>query len=267
MELPGELGTALAAPALRVVRHGPAPGAFNMAVDEALLQSARSGHVTLRFYAWRPACLSLGRNQVARGRFREDEARRRGIDIVRRPTGGRAVYHDRELTYSVSAPADLWGSLPDSYRRINRALTAGLVALGVPASLAPASDFVPRPTTRACFRDPLEDEIMAGGAKLVGSAQWRAEGGLLQHGSLLLHDDQKVVRELRVSPLPSFRAAGLSDFLDQLPAPDEMIERLGQAVGQEFGLVTCYEELTPVEREAAARLETRYRSPEWTWRR
>ncbi len=267
MELPGQLGVSLAAATLRVVRHGPAPGAFNMAVDEALLESAQRGQVTLRFYSWQPACLSLGRNQTARGRYREDEARRRGIDIVRRPTGGRAVYHDRELTYSVTAPADLWGSLPASYRRINRALNAGLVALGVPASLAPAADFTPRPTTRTCFRDPLEGEIMAGGAKLVGSAQWRTKGGLLQHGSLLLHDDQNVADELRMSSSSSVPAASLTDFLDQVPTMSEMIQSLGRAFGQEFGLAMCDEGLTEGERVAATRLEAKYRSRDWTWRR
>ena len=267
MELPGQLGVASAPTTLRVVRHGPGPGAVNMAVDEALLESARRGQVTLRFYSWQPACLSLGRNQIARGRYREDEARRRGIDIVRRPTGGRAVYHDRELTYSVTAPADLWGSLAASYRRINRALNDGLVALGVPASLAPATDFVPHPTARACFRDPLEGEIMAGGAKLVGSAQWRTEGGLLQHGSLLLHDDQHVPDELRVSSSPSVRAASLTDFLDPVPSTPEMIDSLGRAFGREFGLSMCDESLTASERENATRLEARYRSGDWTWRR
>ncbi len=267
MELPGQLGVLLAATSLRVLRHGPQSGAFNMAVDEALHDSARTGQVTLRFYAWRPACLSLGRNQTARGRYREDEALRRGIDIVRRPTGGRAVYHDRELTYSVTAPADLWGPLPDSYRRINRALSAGLIALGVPASLAPSTISAPRPTTRACFRDPLEGEIVAGGAKLVGSAQWRSKGALLQHGSLLLHDDQDVADELRVSSAPAIRAASLTDFLGQVPPTTEIADNLSQAFGHEFGMAVSDECLTTGERETAVRLEAKYLSPDWTWRR
>ncbi len=90
------------------------PGVRNMAVDEALMRSASTGNaagVTLRFYRWEPGCLSFGRNQEARGAYDPDAAADRGIDIVRRPTGGRAVYHHRELTYSVTAPAGTWGSL------------------------------------------------------------------------------------------------------------------------------------------------------------
>ncbi|MFW6192405.1 MAG: lipoate--protein ligase family protein, partial [Gemmatimonadota bacterium] len=139
----------------RCLIHGPASGVRNMAVDEALMAGARRGALTLRFYAWEPACLSLGRNQRARDRYDLDRIRSMGLDVVRRPTGGRAVHHDRELTYAVAAPADAWGSLRESYARINRALLAGLAGLGVPAGAAGAGGGAPRPSTRACFRDPL----------------------------------------------------------------------------------------------------------------
>ena len=141
---------------IRLIHDGPGQGAWNMAVDEALMESGRRGEVTVRFYEWEPGCLSFGRNQTAAGQYDAAEARERGIDVVRRPTGGRAVYHCKELTYSVSAPVDAWGSLRDAYCRINHALAAGLQSLGTPvvcAGSGPAT--TPRPTARACFRDPL----------------------------------------------------------------------------------------------------------------
>ena len=109
-----------------------------MAVDEALMESARGGAVTLRLYGWEPGCLSFGRNQTAHGRYDGARATQRVIDVVRRPTGGRSVFHYRELTYSVTAPANEWGGLRDAYLKINRALAAGLRELGAPAAVVDA---------------------------------------------------------------------------------------------------------------------------------
>jgi lipoate-protein ligase A len=171
-----------------------------MAVDEVLMDSARAGQTTLRLYGWEPGCLSFGRNQTARGRYDGARAAERGIDVVRRPTGGRSVFHHRELTYSVTGPVETWGGLRSAYLRINRALAAGLRALGVPARVVDerGNGPIPRPTVRACFRDPLPGEVIVGGRKLIGSAQWRDGGALLQHGSVLLHNDQSTVEDLRI---------------------------------------------------------------------
>jgi lipoate-protein ligase A len=110
------------------------------------------------------------------------------------------VFHHRELTYSVTAPAAAWGNLRQTYVLINRVLAAGLAEMGAAVGLAGRSGASesPRPTVRTCFRDPLPGEVTAAGRKLVGSAQWRERGSLLQHGSLLLHSDQAVVEELRI---------------------------------------------------------------------
>jgi lipoate-protein ligase A len=265
---------------IRRIDHPAAGGARNMAVDEALMDVARDGGVALRFYRWDPPCLSLGRNQAARGRYDLDAADRRGIEVVRRPTGGRAVLHDRELTYSVVAPSGLWGGLRESYRRINRALLRGLAGLGAEVGAAePGPEGrAPGPGRRACFRDPLPGEIVAAGRKLVGSAQWRRDGALLQHGSLLLHDDQGTVDELR-SDGPSAPpgagddgeggspAAALSDVLPELPDPGRLADALARGFAGEFGLDVSGSSLTDRERERAAGLEPRYRDGEWTWRR
>jgi lipoate-protein ligase A len=242
-----------------------------MAVDEALMDSARAGHATLRLYGWEPGCLSFGRNQTARGRYDGGRAAERGIDVVRRPTGGRSVFHHRELTYSVTAPAEAWGGLRDAYLRINRALAAGLKALGAPAQVVEerGNGPIPRPTVRACFRDPLPGEVIADGRKLIGSAQWRDGGALLQHGSLLLHNDQSTVEDLRIGgPGPvHVPAAGLAEYLDPLPDADAIAGALSASFANELGCVVTREELTALEFEEAERRLARYEDDAWTWRR
>jgi lipoate-protein ligase A len=256
-------------PILRVLVDGPLPGAMNMAVDEALMDSGRRGEVTLRLYRWSPGCLSFGRNQTAAGRYDGERARALGYQVVRRPTGGRSVLHDRELTYSVTAPAD-WGTLREAYLRINRALAAGLRILGIDASVQrSAAGPTPRPTIRACFRDPLPGELTAGGRKLAGSAQWRDSGALLQHGSLLLHNDQSMVEQLSVGAAAELDvpAVGLVELLGREPQPDELEGALAEGFERELRLRAARGILNPGEREAAERLLARYEDPEWTWRR
>src|SRR5512142_3215722 len=124
----------------RLVEPGaaPRPGAENMAIDRAVAASVEAGgRPALRFYYWDPPCLSLGRNQPARGVYDAAAAAARGIDIVRRPTGGRAVLHDRELTYGVAVRVGELGSPRETYAAVNRALVAGLRRLGVPALVVP----------------------------------------------------------------------------------------------------------------------------------
>jgi lipoate-protein ligase A len=161
-----------------------------MAVDEAIaMRSARGDSPpTLRFYQWRPAAVSLGRHQPV-----EDidlaRAQARGWDLVRRPTGGRAILHIDELTYSIAGPADeprLQGPVLDVYNRISHGLLLGLRRLGVAAEKAPASQRAGRDVSPACFEVPSAYEISVGEQKLIGSAQRRAGGYVLQHGSLPL---------------------------------------------------------------------------------
>ena len=242
-----------------------------MAVDEALMESARSGLTTLRLYGWEPGCLSFGRNQTARGRYDGHAAASRGYDVVRRPTGGRSVLHHHEITYSVTAPAERWGGLRDAYALINRALAAGLRELGIPAAVASADDYgsAPRPTVRACFRDPLPGEVTVRGRKLIGSAQWRERGALLQHGSLLIHNEQALVERLRIggpsaSEVP---AVGLAELLDPVPDVAQVADALASAFATEISQPLEREPLTPGEEARATGLVERYEDPVWTWRR
>lgn len=175
-----------------------------MALDAALLDRVGAGlsPPTVRFFAWAPPAVTLGRHQPEPDAAALAALAARGVDVVRRPTGGRAVWHGppgEELTYSVVAPLGvppLDGGLLDSYRRIHAALAEGLRTLGADAALASRERAAVRPSSRrACFAANAPFEIVVGDAKLVGSAQRRSRGALLQHGSLPLSGDQSVLRE------------------------------------------------------------------------
>jgi lipoyl(octanoyl) transferase len=243
-----------------------------MALDVALMDSVRDGgDPALRFYRWDPPCLSLGRNQPARGHYDTERLRERGFDVVRRPTGGRAVLHDRELTYSVVLPADLLGGPRQSYAAVNRALVRGLRRLGVAAELqVRGGRRAAVPSLDACFRDPAEGEVVVGGRKLVGSAQFREAGVILQHGSLLFAGDQAAVRTLlRTAAEPeadSQPPATLADLLDPVPPWKMLTAALAAGVEEEFALPFAAAAPSAAECERATRLLGRFQDPAWTWR-
>lgn len=180
----------------RWIHSGRNAGALQMARDQAALLSAReTGCPTLRVYGWEPYCVSLGRHQDA-ACMDLSECEKAGIDVVRRPTGGRAVYHAREVTYSVIIPRNhpvFYSSVSRVYNRISRGLCSGIQQLGVAADLTRRT-----PDLRAHYRNPLSvscfsasarNEVMIQGRKLIGSAQRQTAEGLLQHGSILLDDE------------------------------------------------------------------------------
>src|SRR5213078_545783 len=161
-------------------------GAENMAIDAALLDRANgTGLSFLRLYRFDPPCLSLGRNEPA-ARYDHSEIARRGLDVVRRPTGGRAVWHEHEVTYAVAAPVAAFGSLRASYRAIHERLAAALRTLGVNTKLASNGQTVRLSDSPAgCFAAPVGGEVLIGDRKVVGSAQVRRGAAFLQHGSIL----------------------------------------------------------------------------------
>jgi len=171
----------------------PARGAWNMALDESILEHIGHGASlpTLRLYAWTPACLSLGYAQpfadVDMARLKEC-----GWEVVRRATGGRAILHTDELTYSVIAPLDdprVEGSILESYNRLAQALLLAVKSLEIPVEMKEGKAdnvAVPNPV---CFEVPSTYEITVNGKKLIGSAQARKKEGVLQHGSLPLTGD------------------------------------------------------------------------------
>jgi lipoate-protein ligase A len=180
-----------------------------MAVDEALLESVRTGGApTLRLYGFDPPALSLGRNQGAAGAHDAAYLERQGIDLIRRPTGGLAVLHEHERTYAIVARLDrppFDRGVLETYRAVARALVLALGTLGVAARECA----VPKPaapgdtsTSAACFASATRHEIAARGRKIVGSAQLRRRSAFLQHGSILLRIDPQRLERAIGAPVP-----------------------------------------------------------------
>jgi lipoate-protein ligase A len=240
-----------------------------MALDEALMSRAReAGEWTLRVYAWSAPTISLGRNQPALRHYDRDRIRRQGVAVVRRPTGGRAILHHREITYSVTAPSAAAGTERESYARINRLLVASLNKLGVDARVSPRRERARLPDATPCFELPAEGELTFEGRKLAGSAQWRSDGALLQHGSVLVGDDQTRLAEFSLSPG------------SKLPAPATLVEAMGRApslaeAATAFeGAVRDLEDPEAMSlqidddlRARASALVVQYSDDSWTWRR
>lgn len=240
-----------------------------MALDEALLErAATTGQAVFRVYSWAEPTLSFGRNQTARGVYLPERAREHGLAVVRRLTGGRALLHHREITYSVTAPLAIGASLRESYTRINRLLVDGLRRLGVAVEVAVPRERAMAPTAAPCFERPAAGELVVDGRKLVGSAQWRDEGAMLQHGSILIEDDQPLVSAIAgEGAAPPQPAATLTGALGRAPGVGEVADAL-------FAAVRCLEYPCATELALDSTIEcamhkalARYRDNDWTWRR
>lgn len=244
-------------------------GAENMARDTGLMERAReTGETVLSVYSWQRPTLSLGRNQTAARKYNLSEIASRGFDVVRRPTGGRALLHNREVTYSVTAPILDGDSLNASYERINALLLDGLAALGVVATVANPVEAPLPPAEIPCFAQPSKGELVSAGRKLVGSAQTRENGALLQHGSILIGDDQSLIAAVSLTPPVSnaVPAATLSSALGRTPEISEVADALFAAVRRnEDPGATPLDECDVSDR--TARHLARYESEWWTWRR
>ena len=227
-----------------------------MALDEALLQdAARTGRPTLRLYRWSPPCLSFGRNEPALARYDRAAIDRLGLDVVRRPTGGRAVWHDAELTYAVAAPIAAFGTLAESYRAIHARLAAALRTLGAVAELAPrgrAAGVGDGP----CFATPVGGEVLVNGKKVVGSAQVRHASAFLQHGSILLDGSQEMIQAVSRQPSALNAATSLSAVLGSAVGFDQVATAILDTWGE------------PLARSAHPPIHPSvFRDPAWTWRR
>lgn len=224
----------------RCMVHGPANAATNMAIDESLLLS---GMPTLRLYTWLPSALSIGYFQGIHEEVDLDACQRHGVDVVRRISGGGAVYHDArgELTYSLVVPeSTLPPQVQQSCRRICSAIAAGLRHLGVDARFAPLND------------------VVVNGQKISGSAQTRRRGHLLQHGTVLLDVDVALMFSLlRVSQTKiaskgigeaSARVTSLRRLLGEVDR-DDVVAALRQGFTDTFGVALHDGELTDGERK------------------
>jgi lipoate-protein ligase A len=262
----------------RLIDDCPAVGAYNMAIDEAILEAV-SAHImppTLRLYAWDPPCLSLGYGQKSTD---VDFARTTecGWDVVRRPTGGRAILHTDELTYSLALPVDddlAQGTVIETYRHISAALVSGLAHLG----LAPQAD---RRAERnvsggaVCFETPSHYEITVNERKLVGSAQLRRRNGILQHGSIPLYGDLSRICDALAYPDEASResartqvrarAITLSEALGAEVSWPSVAEAIIQGFAETFDVSFSHESLTPAEQHRAAALAAEiYTADSWT---
>ncbi len=247
----------------------PRPGWLNMAIDAALLERARGGERWLRLYAWEPT-LSFGRHEPAARRYDRRAIEASAIPAVRRPTGGRAVWHAGEVTYAVSAPAASLGALREAYRDIHFVLRDAIRRLGAPAELAPARRASARDGAStaldagACFAGSAGGEVLIGGRKVVGSAQLRHGGGLLQHGSVLLDGDQALVGRVTLGQAPPDRSVLLREALDRPVEWGEAAAAIAAAAAEAWGPADMTAGVDPILARAAE-LGERFRSPSWTW--
>ena len=258
----------------RLVVTEPLDGAANMALDEALWRSRLAGASapTLRFFGWVVPTVSLGYGQVLDAGIDLQACRDLGVSLVRRPTGGSAIYHDRpdrELTYSVVAAVgdfDGAGGVLQSYDWIARGLVAGLHRLGVAAESVPVA-----PTTDAppafCFARTGSYEIVHGGRKLIGSAQRRRAGGFLQHGSVMLGVDAERVERLFPQGAPLAGMTTLEAVVGSRPDFGATASALADGFADAHGIDLAPGGLTGAEVDDMERLiAEKYATAEWTER-
>jgi lipoate-protein ligase A len=259
----------------------PAHGAWNMAVDESILEHIGRGESlpTLRLYAWTPACLSLGHAQpfsdVDMNRLKQH-----GWEVVRRATGGRAILHTDELTYSVIAPANeprVEGSVLESYNRLAQALLLAVKNLDLPVEMKEGKTSENATPNPVCFEVPSTYEITVNGKKLIGSAQARKKEGVLQHGSLPLTGDLTRICQVLVFENESAREEAARRLLERATTVESALgvgvswEKAKQAFVHAFEaqLELNFEpgELSTSESKRADELiKEKYAHPLWTER-
>ncbi len=267
----------------RLLLSGKLSAHDNMAIDEAVATAVRKGvsPPTLRFYGWSVPSLTIGYFQDSRRDLLLDACRRDGVPIVRRITGGRAVFHDGDLTYSVAARADdphFPNDVKGTFRQIAMGLLAGLRRAGIEASLYSPIETEERGRSIAaadCFLSPSWYEITAGGGKLVGSAQRRWPRGFLQQGSLRIQPSTLIPyfkpREERRSRLPEDRMArvtSVEEILHRKVSIQDLVEDLAAGFATTLGVTFSRTGLTPEEDEWASSLaEHKYGTEEWNLER
>jgi lipoate-protein ligase A len=265
----------------RLLRTQPAQGAWNMAVDEAILELSGLGSVppTIRLYGWSPPCLSFGYAQPTAD-VNMTKLKERGWDIVRRPTGGRAILHTDELTYSICGPNNLpqlKGGVLESYQKLSEALLVALHLLGIDADTPKKSDRLisNNDENPVCFEVPSNYEITVGGRKLIGSAQARRKSGVLQHGSLPMTGDLSRIIDVLNYQQESHRQKAKTDLLIHATTLERELGYTGDWWITSYAFEKAFQkilnadlqamDLTPAEGHRALELyNEKYNHPGWT---
>jgi len=279
----------------RLIKDSYHTGFMNMAIDEAIMITHREGLVppTIRFYQWSPPAVSLGYFQDLKKEIDVETCQDLGIGIVRRPTGGKAVLHDKELTYSFIIKENhplVNNSILETYKKISGGIIKGLSYLGITAELVPLrgklkSDFLHKGEKSEichsnlksiCFSVPSQYEVQVEGKKIVGSAQVRKRGVVLQHGSLLIELEKDKL--FSVFNFPSvqikerlktrFDATSLEEILKKKINFSELSEILPRGFEEEFGVRLVEGKLTEQEEKISKELlENKYSTYEWNYER
>lgn len=266
-------------------KQGPA---YNMALDEALLNWHSEGKIppTIRFYGWEPATLSIGYFQRVAKEIRMEAVREKQLGFVRRPTGGRGVLHEHELTYSVivsEAHPAMPKTVTEAYRVISTGLLEGFKALGLNAYFAvPDSEkereALKKPRSAVCFDAPSYYELVVEGKKIAGSAQTRQKGVILQHGSILLEIDEEKLFDLfqyrsdrlreRMQRAFSQKAVAINALRKEPVTLDEASRAFKQGFEKGLGIqLVPYQLSESEEKEVQLLAKSRYESDEWNFRR
>lgn len=279
----------------RLIKDSYHNGFINMAVDEAIMIAHKNGLVppTIRFYQWSPPAVSLGYFQDLKKEINVKVCQDIGIDIVRRPTGGKAVLHDQELTYSFIIKENdplVNDSILETYKKISGGIIRGLSYLGIKAELVPLRGKLERPLLdrsdqaridhldfkSICFSVPSQYEVQVEGKKIVGSAQVRKGEVVLQHGSLLIKlEKDKLFSvfnfpsvQIREKLKSKFKATSLEEILKRKIDFSELSNILPRGFEEEFGVRLVESKLTePEEKISKVLLENKYSTYEWNYLR
>jgi lipoate-protein ligase A len=266
----------------RLIISSPSSGSWNMAIDEAILEEvvSRAVPTTLRLYSWHPYCLSIGHAQSI-SEVNTDFLIEKGWGMVRRPTGGRAILHADELTYSINAPIDdphIQGGVIESYRHLSHCLLHALDLIGIKTDSKPKiAEEKHLSKNPVCFQYPSDYEITFHGKKLVGSAQARKINGVLQHGAIPLFGDiSRIVSTLnykiydeKIKAKNSLltRATTLQDVMGHMISWKEMADAILRAFEETLNIHFIYSSLSPNELNRAKTLQKeKYKNNVWTFR-
>ncbi|MCP8967079.1 lipoate--protein ligase family protein [Ectobacillus ponti] len=270
------------------INSGKCSPSYNMALDECLLnwQSEKLMPPTIRFYEWEVPTLSAGYFQRVAKEINMEEVKKRGFGFVRRPTGGRSVLHDRELTYSVIVSEDhpdMPSTVTEAYRVISQGLLYGFQSLGLEAYFAvpktdKEQDELRNPRSAVCFDAPSWYEIVVEGRKIAGSAQTRQKGVILQHGSVPLEIDLDTLYDLflfpnervkeRMKSMFSSKAVAINELTDRTFTMEQLIEAFHAGFEKGLGVELVPYELTAEQQaEVEVLAKSKYESDEWNYKR